>query len=540
MTCLYPAYMQDKHDNDQTNKNAQASAFTQITFHARDRRPLYQQLAEGIAQQIRDGSLADGAKLPPQREVARQHGIALVTASQAYEVLAAEGLVQSRTGRGTFVSHQADAPPMRTASNRASVPDYTVGNWDPGIYRYATETRRVAAMQLLRSAVRPGAIALSAGHTAPETYPVSDFAQCYVRTFLDDPPEIHQYRADRGDENLRALFADRLRSRGADVNADDILIVSGAQQALSLAAETLLEYGDAAAAEAPTYFSALEVFDQRRVAWSNLAADGDGLIPESFADVAWRHGPKAAYLNTAAQNPTGAYLTRARHRKTLDVARRAKITIVEDQTCWPLAYDGEAPPPLLASDTDGRVILIESMSKLLLPSLRIGYIAAKGPALQALYAAKLRADSFTTTVAQRALLRFLESKAASRHMRATRFLYHKRRDALMSALRKVLPDGARAAAPRGGVNVWVELPADWSAMELFGYAAQEGVLFLPGAPFYPTAPATNTLRMSYGKLAEDAAGEAMARFGRAIRAYAQARKRHRAAPPAEAAVTAAV
>lgn len=534
--------MQDKHDNTQGNRDGGSDGFVPVSFHARDRRPLYQQLAEGIAQQIRDGSLAHGTKLPPQREVAKQHGIALVTASQAYEVLASEGLVESRTGRGTFVSHESDDKPAsrpRTAG-RAPVPDYTVGYWDPGIHRYATETRRVAAMHLLRSAVRPGAIALSAGHTAPETYPVADFAQCYVRTFLDDPPEIHQYRADRGDENLRAFFADRLRSRGADVKADDILIVSGAQQALSLAAETLLEYGDTAAAEAPTYFSALELFDQRRVAWSNLTSDADGLVPESFADVAWRHAPKAAYLNTAAQNPTGAYLSRARHRKIIDVARRAKITIVEDQTCWPLAYDGEAPPPLLASDPDGRVILIESMSKLLLPSLRIGYIAAKGAALQALYAAKLRADSFTTTVAQRALLRFLESKAASRHMRATRFLYHKRRDALMSALRKVLPDGARAAVPRGGVNVWVELPPEWSAMELFGYAAQEGILFLPGAPFYPTAPATNTLRMSYGKLSEEMAPEAMARFGRAIRAYAQARKRHRAAPHADAPVTAAV
>src|SRR5215469_15759199 len=423
-----------------------------VSFSGRDRRPLYQQLAEGIAAQIRDGTLVRGAKLPPQREIAKSHGIALVTASQAYEVLAAQGLVESRTGRGTFVTHDASLIEQRPAPAPAPTDGppaaMTVGRWDPGIHRYATETRRVAAMHLLRSAVRPGAIALSAGHTAPETYPVADFAQCYARTFLDDPPEIHQYRADRGDENLRALFADRLRSRGADVSADDILIVSGAQQALSLVAETFLDLGDFAAAEAPTYFSALEVFDQKRVSWVNLAGDADGALPDSIAAAVRRFSPRLMYLNTASQNPSGSFLARSRHRAVLDVARAAKLTIVEDQTSWPLSYESEAPPPLLASDTDGRVVLIESMSKLLFPSLRIGYIAARGHAMQELVAAKLRADTFTTTVAQRALVRFMESKASARHLRTTRFLYRRRRDALMTALGGVLPDGSRAHAPR--------------------------------------------------------------------------------------------
>jgi len=118
----------------------------------------------------------------------------------------------------------------------------------------------------------------------------------------------------------------------------------------------------------------------------------------------------------------------------------------------------------------------------------------------------------------------LESKAADRHLRAARFLYGRRRDALMKALRRVLPDGAKAGTPRGGVNVWVELPPGWSSVDLFGYAAREGVLFLPGAAFFPTMPAHNALRLSYGTLPEELAPEAMARFGRALRAYGAARR----------------
>lgn len=519
-----------------TPKPGPAAVLVPVTFLARDRRPLYQQLAEGIAAQIRGGSLPVGTRLPPLRELAKRQAVALVTASQAYEALATEGLVEARTGRGTFVTFDIDAMSDVSAARRESSAD-VVPSWDSALSRYSDQTRRVAAMHLLRSSFRRGTIPLSNGHTAPETYPLPDFARCYARTFLDDPPEIHQYRADRGDATLRELFAERLRTRGANVSADDILIVSGAQQALSLVADTMLDAGDFAAAESPTYFSALEVFDQKRVSWVNVAGDADGALVDSIGAAVRRFSPRLMYLNTASQNPTGSFLTRARHRPILDIARRAKLTIVEDQTCWPLAYEGDAPPPLLASDPDGHVILIESISKLLFPSLRIGYIAARGPAMQALYAAKLRADTFTTTVAQRALVRFLESKAAARHLRTTRFLYRRRRDALMSALAKVLPDGARAIAPRGGVNVWVELPATWSSVELFAHAAAEGVLFLPGAPFFPAMPAHNALRLSFGTLPEQLAGEAMARLGRAMRSYSVARRKHaKSTPPMVAAV----
>ena len=512
-----------------------AADLESVVFRSRDRRPLYQQLAEGIAAQIRDGALPLGTRLPPLRDLARRQKVALVTASQAYEALATEGLIESRTGRGTYVCYDPEArvqvPRPAPAAGNAGA-----DQWDSGLSRYSAQTRRVAAMHLLRSSFRPGTIALSNGHTAPETYPLADFSRCYARTFLDDPPEIHQYRADRGDAGLREIFAARLRARGADVTADDILIVSGAQQALSLVAETFLEPGDFAAAEAPTYFSALEVFDQKRVSWVNVNGDGDGATPDSVAAAVRRFSPRLMYLNTASQNPTGSFLARSRHRPILETARASKLLVVEDQTCWPLTYEGEAPAPLLASDTDGRVILIESISKLLFPSLRIGYIAAKGQAMQELYAAKLRADTFTTTVAQRALVRFLESKAAARHVRTTRFLYRRRRDALMTALASVLPAGSLTAAPRGGVNVWVELPRDWSSLELFGYAAQEGVVFLPGTPFYPTMPSQNSLRLSFGTLSEERAPEAMARLGRAIRRYAADRKRAPRVEPATAAV----
>lgn len=520
---------------DRVNNDTKGN-IAQVRLHARDRRPLYEQLADGIAQLIRDGDLPPGTRLPALRELAKLHQVALVTASQAYEVLAAEGLIASRTGRGTFVSAlpAAQTPALPAQSGRAA------HEWTQGYKAFPPQSRRYETFELLRASARPGAIALSAGHTAPETYPLVDFAQCYARTFLDDPPAIHQYRVDRGDESLREACAERLRARGADVSADDILIVSGAQQALSLVTECFVHDGDMVAAEAPTYFSALETFDQRRVSWVNIAGDRDGILVDSFANAIAKFSPRLLYVNSAAQNPTGSFLARSRHRRLLALAERGDVTIVEDQTCWQLAYDGEPPPPLLASDRGSRVVLIESFSKMLFPSLRVGFIAAKGAAMQALYSAKLRADSFTTTVSQRALTRFLQSKAPARHLRATRLLYRRRRDALVNAIAPILPPDARATFPAGGLNMWIELPPQWSARELLTYAAAEGVLFLPGMPFYATLPATNTLRLSYGTLPESQAGEAAARFGRALRAYAASQATSSKRATSDPAITPAV
>lgn len=498
-----------------------------LRLRPRDRRPLYEQLAEGIAELIRNGDMPPGSRLPALRDVAKMHGVALVTASQAYELLAAEGLATSRTGRGTFVSPPDGA---RREQRKAAPPP--AARWEPATetmrealqpYKMlAPNSRRYETFELLRANARPGAIALSAGHTAPETYPLADFAQCFARTFLDDPPTIHQYRVDRGDESLREACAERLRARGAEVGADDILIISGAQQALSLMAHSFVREGDVVAAEAPTYFSALETLDQRGVSWLSIDGDRDGILVDSLARGVASAAPRLLYLNSAAQNPTGSFLARSRHRQVLALAGRANTLIVEDQTCWQLAYDGEAPAPLFASDRTGRVVLFESFSKMLFPSLRVGFIAAKGDAMQALSAAKLRADSFTTTVAQRALVRFLQSKAPARHLRAARMLYRRRRDALAKALLPLLPEQAAFDVPAGGLNMWLRLPPTWSARELLSYAAAEGVLFLPGNLFYPTRPQTNTLRLSYGTLPETTAPEAAARLGRAMHAYGAA------------------
>jgi DNA-binding transcriptional MocR family regulator len=484
---------------------ARASAPTAdgLTLDQRDPRPLYVQLADRIVEAIERGEYAPGERLPSIRELARRLDCALVTVSQAYELLAARGRAAARPGKGTFVAAPAarDEPFAR--------------RWEPDVGRFARGSRLEGVMERLTEASEPGAISLASGHPAPETFPLHDFARAFHRTLLDDCAELMQYRSSTGDADLCAKLAELLRGRECAAAAADVIVCSGAQQAADIVATVLLDERSVVASESPTYWGSLGVFDARGVTYVEVRGDEDGVRADDVERVFAEYRPRLFYVNPIAQNPTGAVLPARRAKHIVAMARRYDVVVLEDQTGWQLTYDAPAPPPLAAHDTDGRVIAMESLSKSIFPALRIGYLYAKGGIAQALEAAKVRADVFTSTLTQRALWRFMESPACARHFRSTRALYRRRRDAFVSALAEALP-WADVASPGAGVNVWLSLPPRISTRAAFDACAREGVLVMPAEPFYPTRSGPPALRLSFGHLAEEDAREGAVRLGRAL------------------------
>ncbi len=436
------------------------------------------------------------------RELARDLSCALVTVSQAYELLAARGRVVSRVGKGTYV-----AEPAQTQAPFAR-------RWEPDIGRFSRSLRVEGVMEQLTRATIPGAISLATGHPAPETFPLHDFGRAFSRTLNDDPPEAMQYRSATGDPDLCETLAAQLRKRGTGARASDIIVCSGAQQAADLVATVLLEERSVVACESPTYSGTLGVFDARGVTYVEVRSDDDGIRVDDVERVFAEYRPRLFYVNPIAQNPSGAVLPQRRAKQLVALARRYDVVILEDQTGWQLAY-APAPPPLASYDTDGRVILMESLSKSIFPALRIGYIFAKGALAEALEVAKVRTDVFTSTLTQRALWRFMSSPAYNRHLRQSRALYRERRDAFVEALSEALP-WARVRTPDAGVNVWLPLPPRISTQAAFDACAREGVLVMPAEPFYPTRSGPPALRLSFGHLDEATAREAVRRLGRAL------------------------
>ncbi len=474
-----------------------------IALDPRDARPLYVQIADALATAIEAGELAPEERLPPIRSLAEQLDVALVTVSQAYETLAARGRIVSRVGRGTFVAPQRPAaePFART--------------WEPSLL--SRGERMEGVMDRLAQARAPGVISLATAHPAPETFPLADFSRAMQRTFADDPPEAMQYRANTGDPDLCATLAEGLAARGCDARADEIIVTSGAQQGADLIASVLLAERAVVASESPTYPGTLGVFDARGASYVEVRSDADGVRIDDVERVFAEYRPRLFAICPIAENPTGLVLPARRGRAIVELARRHDVVILEDQTGWTFTYDEPAPPPLAAYDTDGRVVMMESLSKSIFPALRIGYLRVKGTMRASIEAAKVRTDSFTSTLTQRALWRFLRGPAYPRHLKSARALYRHRRDLFVDALARALP-WADVRPPQAGTNVWLRLPARLSTQAAFEACAREGVLVMPADPLYPSRSGPAALRLSFGDLDDAELLEAAARLGRALNA----------------------
>jgi len=471
-------------------------------LQAGDPRPLYVQIADRIVEAIDSERLHPGDRLPAMRDLARDLDCALVTVSQAYELLTARGRAVSRVGKGTFVAQLQQGEPFAR-------------RWEPDLGRLARAERMEGVIEQLTRASAPGSITLASGHPAPETFPLTDFARAFHRTLIEDPPELMQYRAASGDPELCETLAGLLRTRGCSASANDIIVCSGAQQAADLVATVLLETRSVVAAESPTYSGTLGVFDARGVTYVEVAGDADGVRPDDLERVFAEYRPRLFYINPIAQNPTGAVLPQRRAKHIVALARRYDVVVLEDQTGWQLTYDAPAPPPLAAFDTDGRVVVMESLSKSIFPALRIGYLFCKSALADALVLAKARTDVFTSTLTQRALWRFMNAPAYGRHLRFTRTLYTQRRNAFIEALSNAV-QWAQVRPPAAGLNVWLPLPSRISTQAAFDACARSGVLVMPSEPFYPTRQGPPALRLSFGDLSVEQAREGVLRLGAAL------------------------
>jgi DNA-binding transcriptional MocR family regulator len=476
-----------------------------IALDPRDRRPLYVQIADAIVAAIERGALGPDERLPAMRTMARELGCALITVSQAYEMLAARGRVVSRVGRGTYVALRPAAEPDAAFARK----------WEPDLGRLARAERMEGVLDQLARAGAPGAISLATGHPAPETFPLAEFGRAMARTLADDPPEAMQYRAQTGDPDLCGALAAGLRARGCDASGKDIIVSSGAQQAADLIASVLLTQRAVVAAEAPTYPGTLGVFDARGATYVEVQSDAEGVRVDDVERVFAEYRPRLFYIAPIAQNPTGAVLPARRAKAIVALARRYDVVILEDQTGWNFTYDGPAPAPLAAYDVDGRVVLMESLSKSIFPALRIGYLLVKGGMRDSIEVAKVRTDSFTSTLTQRALWRFLESPAYGRHIKAARALYRTRRDRFVELLTDALP-WATILLPQAGTNLWLPLPSRISTQAAFDACAREGVLVMPADPYYPTRGGPPALRLSFGDLDEAAMLIGVSRLAKAL------------------------
>ncbi len=354
-----------------------------------------------------------------------------------------------------------------------------------------------------------GVARLSAGYPFPESVPVTGLLQATggLLTAEQDLP-LH-YLGSPSMAALPGLLGRRMAQRGMPVGEGELLVTSGACQAIDLAARALLGPDDLVAVEAPTYMEALEIFRNYTPHIVSYAVDEQGLdVAELAADLSRRRAagaplPKALYTIASFQNPTGATLSLERRRLLLALAAEYGFIILEDDAYGELSFDAGAPPPLKALDGADRVLYLGSLSKVVAPGLRIGWVAGLAPLVQAMGVFKKDLDH---PLGWSIAARYLTDLDLEARLAWLRQAYRQRRDFLLAELTREMPAGVTWTTPAGGFFLWVTLPPGQDTAALLPAALEAGVAYVPGRYFYfdqEAAGASRCLRLSFSYLPLD-------------------------------------
>ncbi len=369
--------------------------------------------------------------------------------------------------------------------------------------------------EILKVTDKPGIVSLAGGLPSADTFPVQAMREACARVLRDAPREALQYAASEGFAPLREWVAAHLNEhQRMDVNADQVLITTGSQQGLDLAAKVLIDEGARVLVETPTYLGALQAFTPYEPKIVAVDSDHEGPLPEALAAAA--NGARFAYLLPNFQNPTGHVYSQARRAAIVAAAQNHGLPLLEDNPYGELWFDA-APPPSLASRWPQGVLYLGSFSKVLAPGLRLGYVVAPPALYPKLLQAKQAADLHTPIFNQRVVHEVIRNGLLDTHVPTVRARYKLHRDVMQTSLAKHLSGVAQWVTPVGGMFFWLELPEHLDAMALLPQAVEAGMAFVPGAAFYASSPRKNTLRLSFVTASPEKIETGVAALARVLR-----------------------
>jgi 2-aminoadipate transaminase len=328
--------------------------------------------------------------------------------------------------------------------------------------------------------------------------------------------EVLDYLTAEGLAELREQLAARGRSVGFASDADEIVVTSGGRQALDLACRAMLDTGDVAVVESPTFVGALSSLRATGARVIGIPYGPDGLDIGALEQVLARHEVKVVCLQTSSQNPTGRDMSPERRERLAELAVERNFFILEDGVYSDLRFEGDAPRPIREL-APGHTVYLSSLSKTVGGGLRIGWIAARGPVLERIAHLKLETDFFTAAPSQYIAAGFLAGGGYESQLARSVDFYRERRDALLESLERHLAGEYRAAPPRGGHHLWVTLNRPVDERAFYTEAVRHGVTYVPGATVQAERPLETSLRLSFSLVDPPQLDEGVKRLARALR-----------------------
>jgi DNA-binding transcriptional MocR family regulator len=383
-----------------------------------------------------------------------------------------------------------------------------------------------AIRELFKLLGKPGIISFAGGFPDSAMFDVEGLREASQRALSEEPGGALQYGATEGYEPLRTQLAAFERAKGvSDLAPQDLIVTTGSQQALDLLGKTMISPGDKVIVEGPTFLATIQCFRLYGADIESAPIDAQGVQVDQLEQLIVQHKPKFVYLIPTFGNPSGALLSLERRRKILELAVKYQVLIVEDDPYGDL-YFGEAPPPsllALSKEVPGSrewIAHCGSMSKVLSPGLRVGWLVAQPELLAKATMCKQFSDAHTSTFAQATAAQYLKSGRMPDTLRNVRQKYAERAQAMTAALQQHLGDAIEFTAPEGGLFFWARLTGAGGKLrdagEFAKRAIEQGVAFVPGAPFFAKNPDPATLRLSFATADVAKIREGAARLGQAL------------------------
>ena len=384
-----------------------------------------------------------------------------------------------------------------------------------------------AIRELFKLLGKPGIISFAGGFPDSAMFDVQGIREASERALRDEPGAALQYGATEGYNPLREQLATFMQSKGVTgLRADELIVTTGSQQALDLVGKTLLDPQDTVLVESPTFLATIQCFRLYGPTVMGVPVDEDGVDVDALEQMIQQHRPKLVYLVPTFGNPSGAMTSLQRRLRVLDLAVKYQTVVVEDDPYGDL-YFADAPPPsllALSAQVPGSrdwLVYCGSLSKVLSPGLRIGWMVAPPDLLARATMCKQFSDAHTSTFAQATAAQYLQAGRMPTTLQNVRQVYAGRAHAMCEALQQHLGEGLSFHKPMGGLFVWAKLTGHTRLTTdgnmLAQRAIEKGVAFVPGAPFFANNPDTSTIRLSFATADESKIAEGIERLGQALR-----------------------
>ena len=375
--------------------------------------------------------------------------------------------------------------------------------------------------EILKVIQQDDIISFAGGLPNPVSFPKEELKQSMERVIDQFGDEVFQYSSTEGYRPLREWVAERYRDEyGMDVQADDVLITTGSQQALDLMGKVLINPGDALAIEEPGYLGAIQAFTVFEPHFCPVPLLDDGIDLDRLEQILEERNVKLLYTVPNFQNPTGLTYSVEKRKALCALLNRYSAYLIEDDPYGQLKFEGEVYP-YIGSFGLKKSVLFGTISKIITPGMRLGWICTKDRELmQHLVTAKQAADLHSNIFAQYAVYDYLMNHELNEHIGKIKALYKEQSDAMLQAMKDFFPDTVTYTMPKGGMFVWGSLPEGESSLELFDRAMKEKVAFVPGNPFYvDDQKPVPTFRLNYTNSEPEVIREGIRRLGKLMESY---------------------